>query len=120
MRICGFYGIIGLLACGLLSGGLLTGTAVRAQSSPMTVLSDIPYAETGQHPLLLDLYLPNNTDSEPLVVWIHGGALRFGDNSEPPVLCIVAQVFAVASIDFRISTDAVFPAQSHYIKAAIR
>lgn len=110
-----FYETLGLLAC-----ALLTCATAWAQPDNMTTLPDLPYAETEQRTLLLDLYLPDDPASAPLIVWIHGGAWRFGDKSAPPILGIVEQGFAVASLDFRSSTEAIFPAPIHDIKAAVR
>ena len=106
-RLC----VLGL--CALVLG--LATTSLRA-AEPML---DIVYAETDDGPLLLDLYLPD-TANPPLVLWIHGGAWRFGSKDEPSALPIVEQGFALASIEFRQSPVAPFPAQVHDIKAAIR
>ncbi len=70
----------------------------------------------------LDLYLPTaGTPPYPLVVWIHGGGWQSGDKypaAQTPIL--VQAGFAVASINYRLSGDATFPAQIHDCKAAIR
>lgn len=71
----------------------------------------------------LDLYLPANAPGpRPLVIFIHGGGWQGGDKATaagkaPPLLNLG---FAFASINYRLSSDAVFPAQSHDCKAAIR
>ena len=82
-------------------------------------LKNIVYAEAGQRKLLLDIYLPTAQKSPYLVVWIHGGAWHSGSKEEPP-LELVSSGYAIASVDFRLSTEAPFPAQVHDIKAAIR
>lgn len=82
-------------------------------------LTGIVYAEGGVRPLALDLHLPENARDAPLVVYLHGGAWRAGDRREYPQF-LVARGFAVASVDFRHSTDAPFPANVHDVKAAIR
>lgn len=87
--------------------------------------ADVTYAIVGDHPLTLDLYLPGaeaQADSDaapPLVVWLHGGGWRFGSKAGPPSN-FVESGFALASLDFRQSTDAPFPAMVHDIKAGIR
>src|SRR5690606_21982919 len=58
--------------------------------------------------------------SPPLIVWVHGGAWRFGSKASPAALPIVERGYALASISFRQSTTAPFPAQLHDIKAAVR
>src|SRR5699024_8303466 len=82
--------------------------------------SDIDYAERPTGALKLDIYLPEETENPSLVVWIHGGAWQFSDKSDPLALPIVAQGFALASLDFRQATEAPFPAQLNDINEAIR
>ena len=75
----------------------------------------------GGKDLGLDIYLPSNPDSPPLIVFVHGGAWRRGDKERlGPMLQFVDAGFAVASLDFRQSTEARFPAMVHDIKGAIR
>lgn len=82
----------------------------------------IEFANVDNHRLLLDLYLPKvepGTKS-PVVVWVHGGAWRAGSRSSVPVQSLTEHGFAVASVDYRLSPVARFPAQVHDIKGAIR
>ncbi|MCX6853756.1 MAG: alpha/beta hydrolase [Verrucomicrobia bacterium] len=81
--------------------------------------TDIEYARVGDHSLKLDLYTPK-TANPPLLVYVHGGAWRAGSKSDVPILKVLNHDFAIASVDYRLSTQAVFPAQIHDIKAAIR
>jgi acetyl esterase/lipase len=69
----------------------------------------------------LDLYLPDDEIGvHPLIVWVHGGAWLGGDKENPPVLPFVSRGYAAASINYRLSQQAIFPAQIHDCKAAIR
>lgn len=93
---------------------------------------DVQYAVVeGFRPLLLDLTLPDDTDGAlaPVVVCIHGGAWATGSNKATPDDYIGYPMvwealhrrgLAVASIQYRHSAEAVFPAQLHDVKAAIR
>ena len=82
---------------------------------------DLEYAHIAEHRLLLDLYLPPKSSTPaPLVVWIHGGAWRAGSKDSVPVARWLQQGFAIASVEYRLSPMAKFPAQIHDIKAAIR
>lgn len=82
----------------------------------------------GYRPLLLDLHVPDRTDGPmPCVVWVHGGGWRDGDRRFPPeewkedlFAACVASGLAVATVDYRLSGEASFPAQLHDVKAAIR
>lgn len=83
---------------------------------------NIPYVENGHRNQVLDLYLPEQTSDKPLplMIWIHGGAWMAGSQANPPVLYLVGKGFAVASIQYRFSQDAIWPAQAFDCKAAIR
>lgn len=81
--------------------------------------TDIEYARVGDFSLKLDLHRPD-VASPPLVVYVHGGAWRAGSKADVPVAKLIDRGFAIASVDYRLSTQARFPAQIHDIKAAIR
>lgn len=82
-------------------------------------LPDIEYARIGETSLKLDLHRPAESNP-PLLVYVHGGAWRAGSRKDVPVLPLLEKGFAIASVDYRLSTEARFPAQIHDIKAAIR
>ena len=86
------------------------------------VLRDIVYAKVGQRELVLDLYLPSNPRGKlPVVMWIHGGGWRNGDKgSAGAARPMVGRGFAVADVAYRLSGEAIFPAQVEDCKAAVR
>jgi len=85
------------------------------------VLRDLPYVEGGHERNRLDLYLPEKAEGQlPLVVWIHGGAWAMGSKEGCPAVPLTTKGYAVASINYRLSQHAVFPAQIADCKAAIR
>ena len=84
------------------------------------VTRDIEFAKVDGHSLKLDLYRPVGAMSPPLVVWVHGGAWRAGSKDSMPLGELVRRGFAIASVDYRLSPVAKFPAQVHDCKAAIR
>lgn len=94
--------------------------AILAQAADFRKVADIPFALANGQQLRLDLYLPSGVDRPPLVVYIHGGAWRADSKESMPLAGLVSHGFAVASVDYRLSPVARFPAQSHDIKAAIR
>jgi acetyl esterase/lipase len=83
---------------------------------------NIPYVENGHRNQVLDIFLPEKPAGKPmpLMIWIHGGAWMAGSQANPPMLYLMNKGFAVASIQYRFSQDAIWPAQSHDCKAAIR
>lgn len=91
------------------------------------ILRDIAYAQVeGFRPLSLDLHLPE-ADAPAVVVFLHGGGWRRGSRAmfypgvseEDSFGRIVAAGFAVASVDYRLSGEAVFPAQADDVAAAL-
>jgi len=88
----------------------------------VTAARDLEYGRAGAKILHLDLYLPQNSEKPlPLIIWIHGGAWRTGTkNDSVPALPLTAEGYAVASVEYRLSQEAVFPAQIYDCKAAVR
>jgi putative heme-binding domain-containing protein len=84
-------------------------------------LRDLEYVKGGHERNKLDLYLPEKADGPlPVIVWIHGGAWLGGSKDNPPALSFLTRGYAVASINYRLSQHAQFPAQIEDCKAAIR
>jgi acetyl esterase/lipase len=89
------------------------------QPSP-TIHRDLPYVSKGHFRQKLDLYLPAGERPLPLIVWIHGGAFRLGDKGGNVPLEVLERGYALASINYRLSQHALFPAQIEDCKAAVR
>jgi acetyl esterase/lipase len=85
-----------------------------------TIHRDLPYVTNGHFRQKLDLYLPDVDQPMPLIVWIHGGAFRLGDKGGSVPLETLDAGYAVASINYRLSQHALFPAQIQDCKAAVR
>jgi acetyl esterase/lipase len=98
------------------------GAAIAAEK--VSVEKDLQYARVNDERLLFDLYLPVERRPDgarpKLVIWVHGGAWRSGSRADMPLLPLVEHGYAVASVDYRLTPVAPFPAQVHDIKAAIR
>src|SRR4051794_31344649 len=87
------------------------------------VMRDLEYARTASGPLLLDLHLPARpVAAPPVVVWLHGGGWRKGDRTFAPDLdrYFAARGYAMANVEYRLSGDAIFPAQLEDVRAAVR
>jgi putative heme-binding domain-containing protein len=84
-------------------------------------LRNLEYVKGGHERQKLDLYLPEKVGTPlPVIVWIHGGAWMGGNKENPSGLEFVKKGYALASINYRLSQHAKFPAQIEDCKAAIR
>ncbi|MBI4657701.1 MAG: alpha/beta hydrolase [Verrucomicrobia bacterium] len=84
------------------------------------VYRDLEYVPGGHERQKLDLYLPKEGNHLPLIVWVHGGAWLGGNKDRCPAVPFLREGYAAASINYRLSQHAVFPAQIEDCKAAIR
>ena len=99
---------------------LLCWPALAQPVAAPQALYNVQFAQVGEQALLLDVYLAEPGEvAPPLLVWLHGGDWRGGDKDTAP-RTLAGGRYAVASVGFRSSADAPFPAQIHDIKAAIR
>ena len=108
---------------------LLAGAPARAQVTP--AFPNVPYANLGGTDLRLDVYVPTTGSAPfPCVVWIHGGGWANGSRFPIPAGAagLLARGIAVASVDYRLTTQAgqfgafpvTFPAQIEDVKGAVR
>ncbi len=86
----------------------------------VVVRRDLRYVSGGHTWQALDLYLPRAAGPLPLIVWIHGGAFRMGSKEDHVPLEMLEQGYAIASLNYRLSQHARFPAQIEDCKAAVR
>ena len=100
---------------------------VMARRWPMTEIAnaaiqrDLVYKRVNSAVLTLDLYCPEKVSGPlPVIVWIHGGGWRRGGKKQCPAIGMVHDGYAVASIDYRLTSTAPFPAQIEDCKAAVR
>ena len=82
---------------------------------------DVAYVKGGGASQSLDLFVPPNANKPmPLVIWIHGGGWQKGDKGQCPAKVMTRFGYVVASINYRLSQEAIFPAQINDCKAAVR
>ncbi len=84
---------------------------------------DLAYVVGGHERQKLDLYVPEKSGGAlPVIVWVHGGGWQGGSKNQCRPLAdgFVARGYAVASVGYRLSGEAIFPAQLEDCKAAVR
>lgn len=96
---------------------VLCSIGVSVQSEEMKT---IKYAEVNGRDLFLDLYIPDESRRDELIVYVHGGAWRRGNRKNLPIQNLVNYGYAIASVDYRLTPEGPFPNNIHDIKAAIR
>lgn len=104
-----------------LAGLGLTEGSAHAQAP---TFANVAYAPNSPAQML-DVWIPAApAGPKPVVVWIHGGGWTSGDKSSATggnkVADLMNRGFVVVSINYRLSQEAIFPAQIHDCKGAIR
>jgi acetyl esterase/lipase len=116
---------IPVVLCGVVAVAQRPGGRFQVPDT-IQVEKDIPYAGTKDPRQTLDLYLPKAPKGDrplPVIVNIHGGAWKGGDKSmgvREIADLVAGGEYAGASIHYRLSGQAKWPAQIHDCKAAIR
>lgn len=119
--------LFGLLAC-LACNNTVTNDIGEEEALPLPtpaalILKDVAYAKASSAQKL-DLFVPEGNGPFPLVVYVHGGGWRNGDKESPKIQAIttllLGEGYAVASLNYRLSGEAKFPAAAQDIKTALR
>lgn len=119
--------IVSLLLVAVMSVCMFTACG---SSEPVTfekknpaTMQNISYA-SNHDAQVCDIFLPERTTLTPVIVLVHGGGFKFGDQGmtviQPVIERAVAEGYAVVSVDYRKSGDATYPAALSDIKAAVR
>lgn len=101
---------------------VLAGCALLKTPPGVTRKRNIEYARVERKSLLLDLYTPKKQPAEklPVLIYIHGGSWLGGSKFFCPIGFMATGNVAIASINYRLSGEAKFPAQIHDCKGAVR
>jgi acetyl esterase/lipase len=112
------------IAAAVLFGQTAPAVSTRHQqvkAADAAIQRDLVYKRIDGRALTLDLYFPKKLSSPlPVIVWIHGGGWSKGRKERCPAVVLVNDGYAVASIEYRLTTEAPFPAQIEDCKAAVR
>ncbi len=106
------------------SSGDAASVETSSTGSENADYSAVSYASNSDAQVM-DIYLPENaTGSGPVIVVVHGGGFKFGDQTmdiiQPVIEAGVANGYVVASVDYRKSGEATFPGALADVKAAVR
>jgi acetyl esterase/lipase len=112
------------IAAGVLGGQIAQPVMARRRPTGVAnaaIQRDLVYKRVNGAILTLDLYCPEKVSGPlPVIVWLHGGGWSRGRKERCPAVSLVPDGYAVASIDYRLTGVAPFPAQIEDCKAAIR
>lgn len=99
----------------------VTSTSTTDSSTTVRSWTNVSYSSTSSA-CKLDIFLPaTGSGTFPVVVWIHGGAFKMGSKENPQSLTALNNAgFAVVSINYRLSTEAKWPAQLNDLKACVK
>lgn len=88
------------------------------------ILRNITYGKGGDQELKMDIAMPDPLPDRPMpaIIWIHGGGWRSQTRQlgVPILVPFAREGYFCASIDYRRSTQAIFPAQIEDCKCAVR
>jgi len=105
-------------------GAIASAQGQTRPAQRVDVAKDVEYGCAGERSLKLDIYQPKqrNADVLPVIVWIHGGGWRGGNKSSGVRLnsFVATGNYVGVSVGYRLSGEAIWPAQIHDCKAAIR
>jgi acetyl esterase/lipase len=111
---------IGLISLSAAGAEQTVQPAGQEVNSGPIIYRDLPYVTNGHERQKLDLYLPKDGKNMPLIIRIHGGAWLSGSKEWEKPEDFIRNGYAVASIGYRLSQHAIFPAQIEDCKAAVR
>lgn len=96
---------------------------LRSTLNQLNTRRDVTYARYGDRTLEMDIYRPKGEwGALPAVVCIHGGGWAKGDRTSHAKIAqaLAARGYVAATISYRLSGEAPFPAQIYDCKAAVR
>lgn len=120
--VTGLWRFVVLLATlSVVSGCNDSDSSSNGSTTPSTrTWLNLAYATTSTSQKM-DIYLPTTGNGPfPTVIWIHGGAFKFGDKASPQSLTALNNAgYAVASVNYCLSGEAQWPAQLEDLKGIV-
>lgn len=83
---------------------------------------ELVYCTIGTRQLKLDAFTPKSKKKTPAILMIHGGGWRSGNRKQhiPLAQHLAANGFACFTVEYRLSTEAFYPAAVNDLKAALQ
>jgi len=109
-------------SCLIIALIIISSMENHAANGPVSrTWTNVAYASTSASQKL-DIFLPSAGDGPfPVVIWIHGGAFKMGSKDNPQSKSALNNAgFAVVSINYRLSSEAIWPAQLEDLKAVVK
>lgn len=110
-------------AVGVLCICMLTAAQGSTSSNDPRAFRNIEYSHVDGRSLLMDIYTPQDTKRRaPVILWIHGGGWQSGDKQDtlPVAMGFIGRGYAVVTLNYRLSSEGIFPAQIIDCKSAVR
>ncbi len=108
------------LACSSRAADGIHGNLSQVLPDGTRVYTNLYYVHNGMERQNLDLYIPARATNCPLVIWVHGGAWISNSKEGPGGRSFLGRGYALASLNYRQSRHAKWPAQIIDLKAAVR
>jgi acetyl esterase/lipase len=115
--------VAAVLALGAGAGQTQPAPTTTEPNVPFTVTRDVRYGTADGQDLLLDAYVPDDTNAERVaVVLIHGGAWRTGDKSDvvEEANLLARRGWVVFAVNYRLGQPEAFPAEIDDVQTAVK
>ena len=113
----------GWLLLSVFSPALINSCFAQTSAAPegIVVLHDVVIGQGGGRDLHAEVAYPRNaTGPLPAVIYIHGGGWIGGSHRQSPILRLAQEGYFAASIEYRLSSEAKWPAQIQDCKLGVR
>jgi pectinesterase len=91
--------------------------------SSVVVKNELTYTTYEEREMHIDIYSPANLNGpKPAILFVHGGGWRSGNKNmdAPMAICFAQKGYIAATVEYRLSPEAPYPAALFDIKTAIR
>jgi len=98
--------------------------SLKEEQVPVSVkeFKNLEYTKFKGKSMELDLRVPTGKGPHPLIIWIHGGAFKWGNRNwiKPGAIKQTGRGYALASVSYTLSGEEKWPTQINQVKSAVR